>query len=145
MIFVWLGILILLVLVELLTKTFTAICFALSAFLSMILTFVTDVFVIQFIVFVVFGTILFVIVKPILQQRMNSKYLVDNKNKIIGMIGMVVEEIDKNKNGEVKLENKRFVACANEKIKLNTVVKVIEIDGTKLRVCKNNEDKNAKR
>lgn len=144
MIFVWFLIVLLLVLVELFTRNFTSIWFAASAALALILTFVTDIFVIQFSIFVVFGIIFLVIIKPMLKQKLDSKYLDANKDKIIGSKALVIEEINKNKNGLVKLESKIFMACANEKIKKNTYVDISAIDGVKLIVCKKGKVKNEK-
>ena len=50
------------------------------------------------------------------------------------MKGIVTEEITKKKSGEVKVDGKRWTAISDKKIKVDSTVKVLEIDGVKLKV-----------
>ena len=50
------------------------------------------------------------------------------------MEAIVTEEISKNKPGEVKVDGKRWTAISNKKIKVDSTVKVLEIEGVKLKV-----------
>ena len=50
------------------------------------------------------------------------------------MIAIVTEEIKKNKPGEVKVDGKRWTAISNKKISVDSTVRVLEIDGVKLKV-----------
>ena len=61
-----------------------------------------------------------------------------NLDRIIGMDGIVTEEIKKNMVGEVKVDGKLWSAIAEETIPVDTMVKVEKIDGVKL-VVKNDE------
>ena len=61
-----------------------------------------------------------------------------NLDRIIGMDGIVTEEIKKNIVGEVKVDGKLWSAVADETIPVDTVVKVEKIDGVKL-VVKNDD------
>ena len=50
------------------------------------------------------------------------------------MNGVVTAEIKRNKYGEVKVDGKRWTAYSNKNIKVDSTVKVLEIDGVKLKV-----------
>lgn len=50
------------------------------------------------------------------------------------MTAVVTEEIKKNEPGEVKVDGKRWTAISNKKIKVGEEVKILEIEGVKLKV-----------
>ena len=52
------------------------------------------------------------------------------------MNGIVTEKIEKNKNGEVKVDGKSWTAYSNEELEEGTIVKILEINGVKLKVEK---------
>lgn len=64
-----------------------------------------------------------------------------NLERIIGMNGIVTEEIKKNAVGEVKVDGKLWSAIAEKRIKQDEEVKVLSIDGVKLVVEKVAEEK----
>ena len=57
-----------------------------------------------------------------------------NLDRVIGMEAIVTVEIKKNNPGEVKVDGKKWTAISNKKIKVGTTVKVLEIEGVKLKV-----------
>ena len=75
------------------------------------------------------------------------KYLLKNKNvatnldRVVGMIGIVTEDITNNEIGEVKVDGKRWSAISNSEIKKGEYIKVEKINGVKLVVCKKESDK----
>lgn len=134
MFYVWLGIIILLTIVELLTVNLTTIWFVISGIIALLLTFITDSFLIEFAVFVVLGVILLVTTRPFFEKFLQVHKERTNIDRVIGMVGEVTEEIKKNKMGEVKVDGKRWTAYASHKIKVGTMVDIIKIDGVKLEV-----------
>ena len=134
MFYLWLAIVILLTIVEFLTVNLTTIWFVISAILSMLLSFVVDNFFLQFSVFVIVGIVLLITTRPILQKWLSKNKEKTNIDRIIGMRGIVTEEILKNSIGEVKVDGKRWSAYADERIKVNAIVKILEINGVKLKV-----------
>ena len=71
------------------------------------------------------------------------KYLVEflrvkeaktNLDRVIGMEGIVTKEIKKNVNGEVKVDGKHWTAYADKRIRKNKTVKVLLINGVKIKV-----------
>ena len=57
-----------------------------------------------------------------------------NLDRVIGENALVTLEIDKNKIGEVKVDGKKWSAISNKKIKEGSTVKVLSIEGVKLKV-----------
>ena len=55
-----------------------------------------------------------------------------NLDRIIGMKGIVTEDITKYKPGEVKVDGKKWSETAKENIKKDSIVKILEINSTKL-------------
>lgn len=134
MFYIWLAIVILLTIVEFLTVNLTTIWFVLSAIVALLLSFVTDNFLIQFGAFVVIGIVLLITTRPVLQKLLSKNKVKTNIDRVIGMRGIVTEEIGKKANGEVKVDGKSWTAYADKKIKVETIVKILEINGVKLKV-----------
>lgn len=134
MFYIWLAIVILLTIVEFLTVNLTTIWFVLSAIVALLLSFVTDYFLLQFGAFVVIGIVLLITTRPALQRFLSKNKEKTNIDRVIGMRGIVTEEIGKQANGEVKVDGKRWTAYADKKIKIETIVKILEINGVKLKV-----------
>lgn len=137
MVWIWIGLIITLTLIELLTTNLITIWYVGSAFVALILSFFIDSYLIQFFVFAILGTILLFVVRDKVLKILNEK----KKDKIINKVGVVIEEIKKNKAGKIKLNNRKYIAIANKKININHKVKVIEIDGVKLKVVEDNNEK----
>lgn len=131
---IWLGVIIALTLIEVATVNLATIWFIASAVVSMILSFFVDNFFIQFLVFVILGIILLLTTRDYLLKLIGDKSEKTNLDRVVGMIGITTEEIKKNKPGEVKVDGKRWTAIADKKIKVDSTVKVLLIDGVKLKV-----------
>lgn len=96
MFWIWLGIIIVLTLLELSTKNFIMIFFVASSILSLISTIFVDEFIIQFLIFVVVGTILLVTVRDKLIKFINDK-----------KINIVSKKIKKNSPKKTKVKNEK--------------------------------------
>lgn len=138
--YVWLCIILFLAVIEAATVNLTTIWFILSGLVSMMLALVTDSFMIQFAVFVILGIVLLITTRSFLQSKLNQIKTRTNADRVIGMHGVVTEEITKKKYGEVKVDGKLWTALADKKIKVNTTVEILEIDGVKLKVKEIEED-----
>lgn len=136
MFWIWLAIIILLAIVETMTINLTTIWFVVSGLLALALSFFTHNFMLQVGVFCIVGIFLLITTRPILQKWLSSKHIKTNLDRIIGMKGIVTEEIKKNTNGEVKVDGKRWTAYADNKIEVDCTVKVLLIDGVKIKVEK---------
>lgn len=134
MTWIWLGIVIVLILLEIATVNLVTIWYIASAIVSLVLSLFVKNFFIQFLVFVLLGTILLIATRNVLLKVVKQKKEKTNLDRVIGMEAIVTEEIKKNKPGEVKVDGKKWTAISNKKIAVDSIVKVCEIDGVKLRV-----------
>lgn len=134
MAWIWLGVVIALALIECMTVDLVTIWFVASGLVTLGLSFFIDNYFIQFLVFVVLGIILLVTTRKYLVKLIDTKKEKTNLDRVVGMTAIVTEEIKKNNPGEVKVDGKKWTAIANKKIKVDSTVKVLEIDGVKLKV-----------
>lgn len=141
----WLVVVVLLAIIEASTVNLVSIWFVISGLAALIVSLFTEVFYIQFGVFVLLGIILLVITKPAMNKMVKEKETKLNLERILGMEGIVTEEIEKNKIGEVKVDGKLWSAISDVKIPVNSVVKAISIEGVKLVVEKVKTEKPKKK
>ncbi len=134
MFWIWVAIVILLSMVEVMTINLTTIWFVISGLLALAISFINDNFMLQLGIFCIVGIVLLITTRPILQKWLSNKKVSTNLDRIIGMKGIVTEEINKNKFGEVKVDGKRWTAYAEQEIKVDSTVKVLLIDGVKIKV-----------
>jgi membrane protein implicated in regulation of membrane protease activity len=65
MIYIWLGVIFALIMIEIISKNYTAICFAISALFSLIsVNNTTENYIIQVVIFLVGGILLMVFIRP---------------------------------------------------------------------------------
>ncbi|MBQ9318500.1 MAG: NfeD family protein [Bacilli bacterium] len=136
MLWIWLGIVIALALIEILTINLTTIWFVASGLCALVLSLFVESYVIQFSVFVIGGVLLLLFTRSYLINKLSVINVKTNLDRVIGMQGIVTEEIAKNKSGEVKVDGKRWTAMADETIPKDTIVKIKAIDGVKVIVKK---------
>ena len=131
MFFIWLLVVILLTLVEVMTVNLTTVWFVISGIVTIFISMITDNFIIQLGIFTVLGIILLITTKPFLQT---------NLDRVVGMTGVVTLPISKNDSGEVKVDGKLWTAISKDKLKKGDFIKVINIDGVKLNVRKEEKE-----
>ena len=130
----WLTVVIILSVVECMTIDLVTIWYIASGLCTIVLSLFNDNFVIQFAFFTILGTILLITTKSFLKDVLKSKDIKTNFDRVIGMKGIVTEEINENSIGEVKVDGKRWSAISDKKIDLNKEVIILAIDGVKLKV-----------
>lgn len=141
MTFTWLVLFIVLVLVELMTVNLLTLWFALGAIASFFVSLVCDNVSLQMGVFVLVSVISLVILRNILMKVKNKKMIPTNLDRVIGDAGIVTEEINPFGIGEVKVDGKRWSAISDKKIEVNSKVRILAIEGVKLK-CQKIEEKN---
>ena len=129
MCYIWLGVVILLTLVECMTVGLTTIWFVISGIVALLVSLTVDNFILQFGIFVILGIFLLITTRKPKNEKTNF-------DRIIGMEGVVTEKIAKNIVGEVKVDGKKWSAVSTKKIEKDSIVKIISIDGAKLKVEK---------
>ena len=132
----WLIIILFLGFIEAITVNLVTIWFVISGIVSLILSFFIDDFIIQFSVFVILGILLLITTRSWLNKVFKINKYKTNLDRVIGMRGIVTEKITKNSPGEVKVDGKRWMAVSDKTINVDNDVKILEIDGVKLKVEK---------
>ena len=135
MFYLWLLLVIILSIVEIITVNLVSIWFVISGIVAMIASLFTDNLVIQISIFVILGLIFMLLTRKIVKKIVPEK-VKTNLDRIIGMQGIVITKIGKNKPGEVKVDGKIWTATSNETINQDEIVKILEINSTKLKVEK---------
>ena len=134
--FMWLIIILFLGFIEAITVNLVTIWFVISGIVSLILSFFINDFIIQFSVFVILGILLLITTRSCLNKVFKINKYKTNLDRVIGMRGIVTEKITKNSPGEVKVDGKRWMAVSDKTINVDNDVKILEIDGVKLKVEK---------
>ncbi len=132
----WLIVVVILTFLELITINLVSIWFILSGIVSLFLSFFINSFYVQFFVFVILGIILMILTRPYLMKKVSTTRITTNLDRVIGMEGIVTEEIKKHRIGEVKVDGKKWSAISKEEIQVGEIVNVKDIDGVKLIVRK---------
>ena len=133
---IWLLIAILLLIVEFMTVNITYIWFSLSAFITMIVSFYTDSYLVLLICFFLVGTFSCLFLRDRTFLYFKTKTENGETDKIIGKEAIVTKEIKKNSYGEVKVLKKKWAAYSNDHLKVNESSIVEKIEGVKLKVRK---------
>lgn len=133
MFYFWLGLIIFLAIIEALTVNLVSIWFIISGLAALILSFLVDNFLIQFAIFVILGIILMVLTKESLEQKLVKKEKT-NLDRIVGMKGVVTEDIEEMTVGEVKVDGKKWSATSSSVLKTGEKVKILKIKGVKVEV-----------
>ena len=133
MFYLWLLLVIILSVVEIITVNLVSIWFVISGIVAMIASLFTNNIVIQITIFVILGLIFMILTRKIVKRIVPEK-VKTNLDRIIGMQGIVITKIGKNKPGEVKVDGKIWTATSNETINQDEIVKILEINSTKLKV-----------
>ena len=134
MVWIWLGIVLFLTLVEASTAGLVTIWFVASGIVAMIISIFIDNYLVQFSVFVLLGILLLITTRKYLVKLLGNKDEKTNLDRVVGMTAIVTKEISKNNPGEVKVDGKYWTAISDKKIKVQSTVKVLGIDGVKLSV-----------
>ena len=136
MIFFWLGLFIILAIFELMTINLVSIWFALGALITTFVSLITDNMMIQLAVFTISSILLLILTRNLAKKLKKTKVVPTNLDQVIGKIGIVTEDIEQDGIGEVKVLGKKWSAYSDREIKKDEKVKIISIEGVKLKVEK---------
>ena len=135
MFYVWFIIALVLGVIEAITTNLVSVWFVISALLSMIISMFTDNLSLQIGLFVLVGVLLMPISKK-LYKKIKTSNVKTNIDRIIGMKGIVTEDITKDNIGEVKVDGKKWSAYSDTDISKGEPVKVLSINSVKIKVEK---------
>ena len=130
----WLIVFIVLIIVELATVNLVSIWFAIGALITAVCSiFITEPIILSSI-FVTTSILALILTKKAMKKLLKKETIPTNVDRIIGKIGKVTKEISKLEPGEVKVDGKYWTAIADKKIKKDSKVEILTIDGVKLKV-----------
>ncbi len=133
---VWLGLLVVLLLVELATMGLTTIWFAGGALAAFAVSMFTEAVLAQVLVFLAVSVVLLIFTRPFAVKFVNQNRVRTNADSLIGKVGVVTVEIDNlESRGEVQVSGQIWSARSKEgekKLEKGTQVKILEISGVKL-------------
>ena len=134
--YIWLGLLVLFVIIEGATVALTTVWFALGALCALTLSCLPGVpETVQIVVFVAVSALSLWLLRPLARRRFSVKKEATNADRVLGQIGVVLEDIDNLQNtGAVKAGGKIWTARAHagETIPKGARVLALSIEGVKL-------------
>ena len=134
----WLIIAGLCLVIEIYTVGFFIFWFGVGALFALIVSLVTNNLFIQVVVFLITSSLFVISTKPLMKKFVKSeKTIPTNFFSLSGKQGIVTEKIDSTtETGQVKVRGELWSAISDEDIEKDSKVKVLGIDGVKLKVEK---------
>ena len=135
---IWLIISGICLIIESFTLGFFVFWFSIGAIFALITSLFTTNIIIQSTVFVITSTLLLLLTKPLIKKFVKTpKTKPTNVYSIIGKEGIVLETIDSiNGTGKVKVNGELWSAISDSNIEKDEKIKVISVNGVKLKVEK---------
>lgn len=124
--------------IESFTVGFLVFWFGIGALIALVSSFFIENIIIQSAIFVATSSILIVLTKPLVKKFIkNTKTVPTNVYSLIDKEGIVLEEIDNIQGtGKVKVKGELWSATADTNIGKNSKIKVVSVNGVKLKVEK---------
>ncbi|MFI3230225.1 MAG: NfeD family protein [bacterium] len=134
----WVVFAVLFIIFEINTLTLTSLWFAFGSIVAMISTNFTSSNFMQFIIFLSSSLLFIIALTPLTRKYIHKEQIPTNVDRIINMIGIVIEEVTWN-SGQVKVDGKVWTARLSEddqdlRLEGGTKVEILEIKGVKLMV-----------
>jgi membrane protein implicated in regulation of membrane protease activity len=140
---IWLVVLVFLIILEASTVNLVAIWFALGSLFALLCSVLGAPLWVQMVVFVCVSAIALAVTRPFVKKILAPKKVSTNFDRIIGMTGIVDEDIDNVKGtGYVSVDGKDWMARSEsgDLFKKEDRVKIVKIEGVKVYVTKIEED-----
>lgn len=142
MIWIWIGVIVVAVIVEILSAQLLSIWFALGGIAGLITSCLTKNIAVQCAVFAVVSAITLAIIFPLVRKSLKKAHVSTNADRYIGKTAIVCEDISNiNAKGQVKVDNQIWSARSDngDELAVGTPVKVLRIEGVKLIVSAENK------
>ena len=110
--FVWLGLAVVLVIIESMTMGLTTIWFALGALVSMILAFFRIPLPWQILIFLVISAVLLIFTRPVVVKKFKVGGIRTNSDALIGQEGSIIQEITRDEKGKAKVKGQIWTASS---------------------------------
>lgn len=137
--YIWLGIAIVSLIIEVATSGLATIWFVPSALISMVLAFMNIPVAVQIAVFIVLSVLMIILFYRKLKENIEKKSEKTNIDALIGKEAVAEEDISFRSMGRVKVGGmswSAYIEKDSETINKGDFVKILSIDGVKLRIEK---------
>ena len=138
--FIWMISFIVLVLIEIFTINLVTIWFAIGALVSFFVSLCIENIGLEILIFIIVSLITLLFTKKAVNKIKDKEMIPTNLDRVIGQTGIVTEKIKPLEPGEVKVDGKKWTAIADKEIDINDEVKILSINGVKLKVEKIREE-----
>lgn len=136
---VWLGVMLVLIVIELATLGLTTIWFAGGAAVAFVAALLGANVIVQAVLFFIVSVLLLVFTRPFAARYINRGHVSTNVEAIPGKTAVVIEEISNlNGTGRVRLDGNEWMARTEEEdqvIEKEELVHVLRVSGAKLIVA----------
>lgn len=139
MVIMWLGLAVVLAVIEALTVSLITIWVAFGALGATIAAALGASEVVQMMIFIILSALLLIATRPLARKLLSGKGEATNADRLIGATGKVVETIDSVENkGQIKVDGKVWSAKTNDgtTIEEGEIVEIESISGVKAVVHK---------
>jgi len=136
MAWIWLIVMVFMILLEIMSFNLVTIWFALGAFITIFVSLLTGNFAIQILSFILVTTVSLLATRKFMTKIKRTDPIKTNLDAVVGKMGIVVDDIGKDNNGAVKIDNKIWTAVSleNEYLAVGRKVEIVSIQGVKLMV-----------
>lgn len=139
MFYIWLGIMVLAIIIEISTTDLTSFWFALGALGALIVSIFTDndLWYVQVIVFSILTILSIIFVRPLFKKKFDSPKIATNIDAMMGKIAIVESAIALNQPGSVKYEGIEWTAVTEQVgFEPGDLVEIVKVEGNTLTVQK---------
>jgi membrane protein implicated in regulation of membrane protease activity len=136
---VWLGIAVIMTIIEGLTMGLTTVWLALAALVSMVLAFFIPSLTTQITVFLILSILMLAFTRPLAVNKMKMGKEKTNADRLVGMTGIVKIPVSSDQPGQVKVAGQIWTARPEEfemKFAIGEEIQIIRIEGVTLIISK---------
>lgn len=137
MLFIWIGVCVAAIVLELVTPSaLISIWFAVGGVIGALTAIINLPMWTQIVCFVIVSFVSMLIVRPVAARYLRGNTVATNADRCIGEIGIVIQAITSEAWGEVKVGNATWhaISVEGDEIEMQARVKVVAIEGAKLLV-----------
>lgn len=143
----WILAMVSLIVIEISTVGLYCVWFAFGALAGLIFAMLNLPTAAQLIAFAVVSALLFFLVRPKLEHRINLKSIKTNAEALVGKVGVAVTDIKDLDGGQVKVNGQMWSAklgdCCEETIPQGSKIVILEVQGVKLIIAPHRHDPEA--
>lgn len=125
MLIIWFIIIVLGIILEEVTSSLVSIWFSIAAAISLVFAIAAFDIYIQIIVFAVLSLVLILATRPLVKKLTHNTEVKTNVDKLFGMVGKVIEKIEKDNKGIVKVDFQEWTAVSYKNITIEEGTKVV--------------------